>query len=106
MTSVAVFLNSSRLLLLSPCHCTSSTRGCDHSPSGAERDVADNGLERVALHVVGDLVLVGALGRLDRLAEDLQIGVGKGRQVPAQRVDPSLAGFRLIFLEEIEDAGK
>src|SRR2546423_1804597 len=33
MTSVLVSLKSSRLLPLIPCHCTSSTRGFDHSPS-------------------------------------------------------------------------
>ena len=32
------------------------------------------------MHVLRELVVVEALRRLDRIAEDLQLGIGKGRQ--------------------------
>ena len=53
---------------------------------------------------VGELVLVEAFGRLDGSRHDLQIGVGEGRQVIAERVDPFGGRSRLVFLQEFLDA--
>ena len=36
-----------------------------------EGDVADDRVERMAVDVLGELVLVESVGRLDRIAEDL-----------------------------------
>src|SRR6516162_5876019 len=41
----------------------------------AEFDVTHRGLERMGADVVGELVVVEALGRRDRLPEDVKIGV-------------------------------
>src|SRR5579863_1681714 len=81
----------------------------DHARLGplsvfAKRDVADNRLERGLVHVVGDRLLVGAVGRGDRIPQYLQIGVTERRQVPAERIDALSGGLYLVRLEEIGDA--
>src|ERR1700687_3583887 len=57
-------------------------------PLFAELDIADHGLEGMAADVVGDLVLVEALGALDGGAQHLQIGISPGREIIAERIDP------------------
>src|SRR5437016_1332080 len=49
----------------------------------AEGDFADDRVERMAAEVIGEPGLVEALRALDRLTQDLQVGVGEGRQIPA-----------------------
>src|SRR5215471_9116151 len=69
-------------------------------------DVADDRLERALAQVVGKLVLVEAFGGVDRLAEHLKIGVGKGWQVIAERVHSFPRCLRLVFLQKLVDARK
>src|SRR6266478_1910474 len=72
----------------------------------AELDVADDGLEGMAADVIGDLVLVEALGLFDRLTLDLQIGVGPGRQIIAEGIDPLAGRLLLIALQKLHDPGE
>src|SRR6266436_7783103 len=44
----------------------------------AEGDLSDDRVERMAADVIGELRLVEALGALDRIAQNLQVGVSKG----------------------------
>ena len=69
-------------------------------------DVADDRLERAFAQVVGKRVLVEAFSGVDRLAENLEIGVGKGRQVIAERVDSFAWCLCLVFLQELVDPRK
>src|SRR5215470_18486290 len=66
----------------------------------AELHVAHDGLERGLADVVGELVVVEALGGLHRLAEDLDVGVAPGAEIVAERIDALRAGPRLVLLEE------
>src|SRR5262249_37832418 len=66
----------------------------------AELHVAHDGLERGLADVVGELVVVEALGRLHRLAEDLDVGVAPGPEIVAERIDALGAGPRLVLFEE------
>src|SRR5205085_12697623 len=61
-------------------------------------------VEWLGAHVIRELCLVEGLGPFDRLAENLKIGVGKGRQIPAERINPFGGRLGLIFLQEIHDA--
>src|SRR5438093_596108 len=70
----------------------------------AEADVADDRLERLAMHEVRHLFMVERLGALDRAAEHLQIGIGERRQIPAERVDPRRRRLGLVLLQEVENA--
>jgi hypothetical protein len=58
------------------------------------------------VHVFGEFVVVERLRRGDRVAEDLQFAVGEGRQEIVEQVDPFGRRFRLVFLDEIHDAGE
>ena len=53
----------------------------------AEGDIADHGLEGVAVHVGGDLDLIEALGVFDRLGQHLSRGIAERREGPADRID-------------------
>ena len=66
---------------------TCSTRDCAHSPCDPKLHVADHGLERVSAHVIAELGVVEALGALDRLPDDLQLGVAPWCHVIAERID-------------------
>src|SRR5262245_32319774 len=101
ITSVDKWRNSSMLLLLMFWNWTSSMRSSRPLALGAELHIADHGLERGLAHVVGEHVVLGALGRLDRLTENLQIGVGPHRHVIAERIDALGRGARLILLEQL-----
>ena len=63
----------------------------------AELDRADDGVELGVADVVGELLLVEAADRLDRLAQDLHVGVGERRQVVAERIDALALGARLVL---------
>ena len=68
----------------------------------AELDVAHDGLEFVVLRdVVGELVVVEALGRPDRFAQHLEIGIAPAAEIVTERIDAFGRGARLIFFEEI-----
>src|SRR6266851_4291406 len=75
-------------------------------PLGAELHVADHGLEGGLAEVVGELLVVEALDRRNRVAEHLQVGVGPHRHVVAERIDAFGRGPRLIFLQELHRARK
>ena len=66
----------------------------------AEFDVAHDGLELVAVQVIGELVVVDALGAFDRLAEHLEIGIAPAAKIIAERIDAFGLRPRLVFLEE------
>src|SRR5262249_35440312 len=72
-------------------------------PLAALRDlyVARDGLEGGLADVVGELVVVEALGGLHRLAEDLDVGVAPGAEIVAERIDTLRAGAGLVLLEEL-----
>ena len=72
----------------------------------AEGDLALDRLERVAVHVFGELVVVERLGCGDRLFENLQFAVGEGRQEIAKQIDPLGRRPGLVLLDEVHDAGK
>src|SRR6266567_4932119 len=72
----------------------------------AEADLADDRVEWVAADVVGELCLVEALRYLDRFPQNLKVGIGEGRQVPPQRVDPFARRLGLVGFEELRDARK
>ena len=71
----------------------------------AEADRADDGLHLVLVQVVGELPVVEALRRVDRLLEHLADRVVERRQVEAERVDLGLDRPLRIALQEILDAG-
>src|SRR2546426_12161950 len=71
----------------------------------AEADLADDGLHLVLVQVVGELPVVEALRRVDRLLEHLANRVVERRQVEAERVDLGLDRPLRIALQEILDAG-
>src|SRR5262249_59121682 len=64
----------------------------------AELAVAHDGLERGLADVAGALVVAEALGRLHRLAEDLDVGVAPGPEIVAERIDALGAGPCLVLL--------
>src|ERR1700730_11937583 len=66
----------------------------------AELHVAHDGLERGLADVVGERVVVEALGGLDGIPENLDIGIAPGPEVVAERVDAFRPGPRLVGLEE------
>ena len=51
-------------------------------------------------------VLVGRLGRIHRLLENLHFGVGEWRDVDAERIDAGLRRALAVFDEKRSDAGK
>src|SRR5215471_16709386 len=55
----------------------------------------------VNAHVVGELVVIEALGALDRLLEHLKIGIAPPAEVITEWVDTLARRKRLVFLEEI-----
>jgi hypothetical protein len=57
------------------------------------------------VQVFGKLVVVESLRRGNRVAEDLQFGIRKRRQEVAEQGDPFGRRPRLVFLNEIHDAG-
>src|SRR6516165_9612752 len=71
-----------------------------HSPPLPNFTSPMMGLERGLADVVGELVVVEALGGLHRLAEDLDVGVAPGPEIVAERIDALGAGPRLVLLEE------
>jgi hypothetical protein len=62
-------------------------------------------VEWVRAQVFGKLVVVESLRRGNRVAEDLQFGIRKRRQEVAEQGDPFGRRPRLVFLNEIHDAG-
>src|SRR5260370_41798730 len=72
----------------------------------AERDVPDDSLERVAVDVGGELVIIGALGRFHRLGEHLAGRIAERHEAVAQRVDALARGLGLVATEQIDDAGE
>src|ERR1022692_5309954 len=70
----------------------------------AERNVADDGLKRGLADVVGELAVVEALGRRDRLAEDVEIRVAVRRHVVAERIAAGLGRAILILLHDLARA--
>ena len=71
----------------------------------AELHVADQSFEGVLMHVGTELVTGGALGGLDRLAENLQIGISPRSHVITDRIDACDLGPLLVAFEEIHHAG-
>src|SRR5207248_4280233 len=62
-------------------------------------------VERVRVHVFGELAVVETLCRGDRVAEDLQFAVSEGRQEIAEQIDPFGRRLRLVLLDEIMTPG-
>src|SRR5947207_999770 len=60
--------------------------------------VAHDRLEGVLAVVVGDLVILDALGTLDRLTERAEIGIAPAAEIIADRIDALGAGARLILV--------
>ena len=57
------------------------------------------------MHVFGELLVVEAVGSLDRLLQHLPRGVAEGHEGVAQRVDAALLlGDRLIALQQVARA--
>src|ERR1700690_4385156 len=52
-----------------------------------EADIADDSLERFLVNVFGELTVIEASHRFDRLLENLHFRVGEGRNVDAKRGD-------------------
>src|SRR6516225_1133123 len=67
----------------------------------AELHVADDGLERVGAQINGKLCVVEALGRADRLAQNLELSVAPRTDVIAERIDAFARRPRLILLHEV-----
>ena len=88
-------------------YCTQIGRASVHSPSGPKAMSPSIVWNGCAVHVFGELVVVESLACLgDRLAQDLQFAIGEGRQEIAEQVDPFGRRPRLVFLDEIHDAGE
>ena len=66
----------------------------------AEFDRAVDGLERGLADVVGQHVVLEAVGALDCVAEHLDVGIAPAAQVVAQRIDALGLGALLVLLEE------
>jgi hypothetical protein len=66
-------------------------------PILAEGNLADDGTEGVAAHVVGYCDLVQALCAFDRLRQHLPGGVAQRRKGPADRVDAFLPRHALVL---------
>src|SRR5204863_9182691 len=62
----------------------------------AKAQVADDRLEALGADELRHLLVVERFRALDRVAEHLQIGVGEGRQIPAERVDPGACRLGLV----------
>src|SRR5258706_13951919 len=72
----------------------------------AELDVAKHGLERAGTDVVGELLVLNAFSRRDRLLQHLELRITPRRHVVAQRVDAFGRCSRLISLDQILDTGE
>ena len=72
----------------------------------AECDVPNHGLERIAVHIGGELVIIGALSRFHRLGEHLPRRIAERHEAVAERIDALACGFGLIAIEQIGDAGE
>src|SRR5215813_3119367 len=71
-----------------------------------EADLADDGLERARVDVVGELVVIERAGRLDGLLQHLHGRVGERRLIEAERIDAGLGRLRLVLLQKVLDAGE
>jgi hypothetical protein len=56
--------------------------------------------------VIGNLVLVEALGLLDGLPQYLQIGIGPRREIIAERVDTLAGRLLLITFQKLHNTGE
>src|SRR5262245_11699751 len=73
---------------------------------GAERHVADHGLEGVGAEVVAELGIIQALSGLDGLLQHLQLGISPWRHVVAERIDAFRRRLGLVALDEVGHAGE
>jgi hypothetical protein len=64
-------------------------------------DVPDDRLERVGVDVGAQFVALEALRPLDGGGENLQVGVGPGRDVIADRVDAFRLGLSLVLCKKL-----
>jgi len=71
-----------------------------------EADFSDDGLERVLVDVLCELIVVEAAGRGDRLFEHLHRGVGEGWLVETERVGSGAGRAFLVLLKEALDSRK
>ena len=71
-----------------------------------EADIADDGLERLLVNVFGELAVIEAAHRFDRLLEDLHFRVGEGRNVDAERVDAGGLGPVAIETQQLLNSGE
>src|SRR5947207_15527311 len=62
-----------------------------------EANLAHDGVESIAVDVLGQRVVIEALGRRDRLFEHLHGGIGEGRLIEAERIDAGVLGTRLVL---------
>src|SRR5215468_9652625 len=72
----------------------------------AELDIADDGFEGCLTDVSRQRIVVKTFGRLNGVAEDLQISVGPHRHIVAQRIDTFGGRTRLIFLKQLHRTWK
>ena len=87
-------------------YCTQIGRPLGPLAVGAEGEVALDRVERVVVHVFGELVVIESLAGLDGLPKHLQFAIGKRRQEIAEHVDSFGRRLRLVFLDKIHDAGE
>src|SRR5262245_49406459 len=69
-----------------------------------ETDLAHDGIESVAVDVLGERIVIDAFGRRDRLFEHLHGSIRERRLIKAKRIDAGVFGARLVLLEEVFNA--
>ena len=77
-----------------PWYCTCIMRPFAHSPPSPNLTGAVDGLEGGLADVVGELVVLEAVGALDGVAEHLDVGVAPAAQIVAERIDALGLGAR------------
>jgi hypothetical protein len=78
-------------------------RAVAHSPSSLKRISPTIVFEGVGVDVFGQLVVLEAAGRPDRLLQHLHRGIGKRRLVEAERVGAGVLGLCLVLLQKTVD---
>src|SRR5450759_2071566 len=71
-----------------------------------ELDLADDGVKFGLMSVFGELLLIDAAHRFERLLDHLHLGIGVGREQMAEYVDAFGPGARRIALEKLLNAGE
>src|SRR6202011_4170515 len=72
----------------------------------SKTDFAQDGVERIGVHVVGKLVVIEALGALDRLSQYLSGRIAERDEVVADRIDLKRRCCGLILGQQLPQARK